>query len=305
MNGNGGEQPNTYMDLYEEGKKRLSAAYIREYEIDARYLLLFVYGIDMNEMLMNYASPFTEREADLVPVYLDAVTKRADRIPLQHITHVQNFCGYDFSVNEKVLVPRQDTEILVMEAVKELRTRIKQKQNPGEKTEWGLLDLCTGSGCIAVTMKKEIPSLSVTASDISEEALAVAEENAKNNDASITFLQSDMYDGLGEKKFDVILCNPPYIRSGVIDLLDPEVKDHEPRIALDGDADGLKFYRILSSETMRHLNPGGRIFFEIGFDQAEDVTQLLKAAGFIDREVIKDFSGLDRVIRAGVNAAGT
>jgi len=300
MNKPAEENLNTYMDLYEEGKKRLSAVRIREYEIDARYLLLFVFGIDMNEMLMNYAVPFRADQVPFVRKYLDAVAEREKRIPLQHITHTQNFFGYDFLVNDKVLIPRQDTEILVEEVLKDLKSAAPESLSGQSGNDTTLLDLCTGSGCIAVALKKEAPFLCVTAGDISEEALAVAEKNAAENKAEIRFLKSDMYGAFADEKFDIITCNPPYIRSSVIEMLEPEVKDHEPRLALDAEEDGLKFYRILAAETPKHLEEGGRIYFEIGFDEAKDVTAMLRQSGFQDTEVIRDYAGLDRVIKAHI-----
>lgn len=351
---------NTYMDVYEEGKRILNLSHIRESEIDARYLLLSVFGIDMNEMLKNYATPFTEEKQKLVPVYFEKIGIRASRVPLQYITHEQNFCGYDFYVDEHVLVPRMDTEILVEQVLLTLKEKYI---NPRRKTdgapdhgrtadktagsekpaslmpELTLLDLCTGSGCIATVLKCQAPFLNVTAADISGEALAVAKRNAKANGADIRFVKSDMFsafedgrwEGIGgsqektgdspektgdipgetggspeekgkkgglPQRFNIITCNPPYIRSSILEMLAPEVKDHEPRMALDGTEDGLKFYRILASECALHLKENGKIFFEIGFDQAADVSSLLAAAGFQQIEVVKDLARLDRVVKA-------
>lgn len=295
----GKQQFNTYMDLYEEGKKRLSLAHVREYEIDARYLLLFVYGIDMNEMLMNYATPFDETKIRKTGTYFEAVGRRAQRIPLQQITHTQNFCGYEFHVDEHVLIPRLDTEVLVEETLKSLKETAAGYQKSGRKMpSLSLLDLCTGSGCIAVVLKKQAPFLAVTAADISAGALEIAQANAAANEAEISFVRSDMFAGLSGKKYDIITCNPPYIKSSVIEMLAPEVKDHEPRLALDGAEDGLKFYRILAAGLKDHLNPGGKVLLEIGFDQAAEVSALLQSAGFRDVRVIKDLARLDRVVTA-------
>jgi len=296
MNGTETQKPNTYMTLYEEGKSRLAAAHIREYEIDARYLLLFVYGIDMNDMLKDYAAPFDEKKEALVSSYLDAVSRRAEHIPLQHITHTQYFCGYEFYVDEHVLIPRLDTEILVEEALKDL----KPKEH-GQGQEVSLLDLCTGSGCIAVVLKKAAPFLSVSAGDVSPEAVSIAKENAESNGAEIEFRESDMFGAFAGQTFDMITCNPPYIRTRVIDMLAPEVKDHEPHLALDGTEDGLHYYRMLAAEAGRHLRDGGKLCLEIGFDQAQAVSALLTEAGFLHVSVVKDLAGLDRVVKAERN----
>lgn len=271
-------------EVYTEGKNRLQKAGVQSYEFDARQLLFFVFSIDANQYLLNQSMPLSEEEEKKVNSYFEAIQKRSEKIPLQYITGEQNFCGLDFYVNENVLIPRLDTEILV--------EKILEYEEPGQR----VMDMCTGSGCIAITLQK-LGGFQVMAVDISEEALTLARKNAQRNQAQVTFFQSNMFDQLSNtSKVDVIVSNPPYIESKVVDELDDEVKKYEPRLALDGMEDGLHFYRILAREGKRFLNEGGRLYVEIGFDQAEAVKELFGAQGFLDIQVYKDLAGLDRVV---------
>lgn len=271
-------------EVYTEGKNRLQKAGVQSYEFDARQLLFFVFSIDANQYLLNQSMPLSEEEEKKVNSYFEAIQKRSEKIPLQYITGEQNFCGLDFYVNENVLIPRLDTEVLV--------EKILEYEEPGQR----VMDMCTGSGCIAITLQK-LGGFQVMAVDISEEALTLARKNAQRNQAQVTFFQSNMFDQLSNtSKVDVIVSNPPYIESKVVDELDDEVKKYEPRLALDGMEDGLHFYRILAREGKRFLNEGGRLYVEIGFDQAEAVKELFGAQGFLDIQVYKDLAGLDRVV---------
>ena len=271
-------------EVYTEGKNRLQKAGVQSYEFDARQLLFFVFSIDANQYLLNQSMPLGEEEEKKVNSYFEAIQKRSEKIPLQYITGEQNFCGLDFYVNENVLIPRLDTEILV--------EKILEYEEPGQR----VMDMCTGSGCIAITLQK-LGGFQVMAVDISEEALTLARKNAQRNQAQVTFFQSNMFEQLSNtSKVDVIVSNPPYIESKVVDELDDEVKKYEPRLALDGMEDGLHFYRILAREGKRFLNEGGRLYVEIGFDQAEAVKELFGAQGFLDIQVYKDLAGLDRVV---------
>lgn len=271
-------------EVYTEGKNRLQKAGVQSYEFDARQLLFFVFSIDANQYLLNQSMPFGEEEEKKVNSYFEAIQKRSEKIPLQYITGEQNFCGLDFYVNENVLIPRLDTEVLV--------EKILEYEEPGQR----VMDMCTGSGCIAITLQK-LGGFQVMAVDISEEALTLARKNAQRNQAQVTFFQSNMFEQLSNtSKVDVIVSNPPYIESKVVDELDDEVKKYEPRLALDGMEDGLHFYRILAREGKRFLNEGGRLYVEIGFDQAEAVKELFGAQGFLDIQVYKDLAGLDRVV---------
>ena len=271
-------------EVYTEGKNRLQKAGVQSYEFDARQLLFFVFSIDANQYLLNQSMPFGEEEEKKVNSYFEAIQKRSEKIPLQYITGEQNFCGLDFYVNENVLIPRLDTEVLV--------EKILEYEEPGQR----VMDMCTGSGCIAITLQK-LGGFQVMAVDISEEALTLARKNAQRNQAQVTFFQSNMFEQLSNtSKVDVIVSNPPYIESKVVDELDDEVKKYEPRLALDGMEDGLHFYRILAREGKRFLNEGGRLYVEIGFDQAEAVKEIFGAQGFLDIQVYKDLAGLDRIV---------
>lgn len=271
-------------EIYTEGKNRLQKAGVQSYEFDARQLLFFAFSIDANQYLLNQSMPLSREEEKKVNSYFEAIQKRSEKIPLQYITGEQNFCGLDFYVNENVLIPRLDTEVLV--------EKILECEEPGQS----VMDMCTGSGCIAITLQK-LGGVQVMAVDISEEALTLARKNAQRNQAQVTFFQSNMFDQLSNtSKVDVIVSNPPYIESKVVDELDDEVKKYEPRLALDGMEDGLHFYRILAREGKRFLNEGGRLYAEIGFDQAEAVKEIFGAQGFLDIQVYKDLAGLDRVV---------
>lgn len=221
------------------------------------------------------------------------ILKRGERIPLQHLTGVTEFMGLSFHVNEHVLSPRQDTECLVEEVL---------KVSEGKS----VLDMCTGSGCIAISITKLGSPAAVTAVDISKEALQVARQNAEENEADIHFVESNLFEVFekSEQKFDVIVSNPPYIESEVIETLMPEVRDHEPRIALDGEADGLFFYRKIIQNAGTYLSGGGRIFFEIGYNQKEAVEKLLCEQGFTEIECKKDLAGHDRVVSAVIRNGG-
>lgn len=220
-----------------------------------------------------------------------ALKARLNHKPLGYIFGYWEFYGRAFKVSNKVLIPRLDTEILIDCAIKQIN--LKSKANGGSVK---ILDIGTGSGAIAITLEKETGA-KVTASDISPEALQIAQENAKNLNSEICFVQSDLFKSLDGEKFDIIVSNPPYIESKVIDTLQMEVKNQEPHLALDGGEDGLDFYRKIIREAPKHLNQNGEIIFEIGFNQAKSVSKLLKEE-FINIQIIKDFGGNDRVVYA-------
>lgn len=282
----------TYAEIYRAGKELLEKAGIEEAAQDARMLLEHVCGTDRNYLLAHGDSP-VEEEKQLA--YRELTDKRALRIPLQQLTGVQFFMGLEFRVNEHVLIPRQETEILVEEVLKYLHDGMR------------VLDMCTGSGCILISLLRYTNGCRGLGVDISPKALEVAEENAARllpvsgdpeNDpesGSLRFLESDLFENV-EGTFDVIVSNPPYIPSAVIETLMPEVRDHEPDIALDGRDDGLFFYRKITEECEAHLAGGGMLFFEIGFDQGEAVKSLMEQHGFLEVQVLKDYAGLDRVV---------
>ena len=356
-----------WADVLNYGKKILKNAGIVEADLDAWYLSEQIFGISRAQYFLcareniagNTAQKMAAQEQtgnslesknalDCVELWLkeklsayeNTLEKRASRIPLQQILGQQEFMGLTFFVNEHVLIPRQDTETLV-----ELVLNEQKDKNVS------ILDMCTGSGCIAVSLKKLGGYACVEGADISEEALKVAKRNSEeilensdvNNDAvssrteqiqnctnltnnqnkqdnsedrmvsevrtmpqtGVTFRHSDMFSSFREtEQFNVIVSNPPYIPSAVIEELEPEVRDHEPRGALDGTADGLYFYRILAEECAKHLTPGGHVYFEIGYDQGAAVKELLDIHGFKDTRVIQDLTGKDRVVCGTWQIAG-
>lgn len=356
-----------WADVLNYGKKILKDAGIVEADLDAWYLFGQIFGISRAQYFLcareNIAGSTAQKMAaqeqtgnsleskntlDCVELWLkeklsayeNTLEKRASRIPLQQILGQQEFMGLIFFVNEHVLIPRQDTETLVELVLNEQKDK-----------NISILDMCTGSGCIAVSLKKLGGYACVEGADISEEALKVAKRNSEeilenndvNNDAvssrteqiqnymnltnnqnkqnnsakrkiseasklsqaGVTFRHSDMFSNFPEtEQFDVIVSNPPYIPSAVIEELEPEVRDHEPRGALDGTADGLYFYRILAEECAKHLTPGGHVYFEIGYDQGMAVKKLLDNHGFKDTRVIQDLAGKDRVVCGAWQTAG-
>nr|WP_156951397.1 peptide chain release factor N(5)-glutamine methyltransferase [Lacrimispora aerotolerans] len=278
--------------LLTEGAKVLAEAGIGEATIDARYLLFEVFHTDMTHFLLDRGTVLSEDDQvlDQVKQYRLMIEKRSQRIPLQHITGSREFMGLEFFVNEHVLIPRQDTETLVELILKDYK---------GRKPV--ILDMCTGSGCIAISLSNIGGFEDVTAVDLSKEALKVAKRNADVllGPGRITLIESDLFQAVEpESRFDIIVSNPPYIPTEIIKELQPEVRNFEPMLALDGREDGLFFYRQLVSEGRRFLNPGGSIYFEIGYDQAESVSALLEDAGFAEIRVVKDAAGLDRVVCA-------
>lgn len=279
----------TLQFLYEEGKEKLEQSGIQEASLDTKYLLFDAFHTDMTHFLINRNQKMEEEVVcEMLMKYREMLHKRAARIPLQQILGSREFMGLEFFVNEHVLIPRQDTETLVELVLKEYKG-----ENPS------VLDICTGSGCIAVSLAKLGGFDHVFGADISEEALKVAEKNMRSilGENSMELVKSDLFSSFDkESRFDIIVSNPPYIPTEIIRGLEPEVRDHEPMLALDGKEDGLYFYRKLAMESPGHLNPKGAIYLEIGYDQGPEVSTLLKEAGFSDIRVIKDAAGLDRVV---------
>ena len=365
--GNSVREFKIWADVLNYGKKILKNAGIVEADLDAWYLFEQSFGISRAQYFLcarenivgSTAQKMTAQEQtgnslesknalDCVELWLkeklsayeNALKKRVARIPLQQIIGQQEFMGLSFFVNEHVLIPRQDTETLVELVLQEQKDK-----------DISILDMCTGSGCIAVSLKKLGGYAHVEGADISEESLKVAKRNSEeilenndvNNDAvssrteqiqnctnltnnqnkqdnfekhmvseartvpqtGVTFRRSDMFSSFQEtERFNVIVSNPPYIPSAVIEELEPEVRDHEPRGALDGTADGLYFYRILAEECAKHLTPGGHVYFETGYDQGAAVKELLDIHGFKDTRVIQDLAGKDRVVCGAWQTAG-
>lgn len=269
-----------YREAMQEGEKILQEAGIVDAKNDAWLLLAMVCKVDHTYYYMHMEE---ELMPELQDEYCVVIRKRAEHVPLQYITGEQEFMGLPFKVNSNVLIPRQDTETLVEEALKVIR--------PGMK----VLDMCTGSGCILISILKNVLNVEGVGCDISKQALIVAKENAKLNNVVATFERSDLFDHVTET-FDVIVSNPPYIRTEEIATLMPEVCQFEPVGALDGKEDGLFFYRKMIAESSKYLNPNGVILFEIGYDQGQDVSLMLKEAGYQDVQIVKDLAQNDRVV---------
>lgn len=282
----------TFREVLNWGKEQLQHAGILEYDLDAWLLLEHVSGISR---AMYFVRDREEMEESCRKQYEEAIRRRESRVPLQHITGVQEFMGYNFHVNEHVLIPRQDTEILVEEADREAK-------KTGAKR---ILDLCTGSGCILLSLLKMNENRSGTGSDLSEMALKTAKENRDLlgiQEERAEFLQSDLFEKI-EGTYDMIVSNPPYIRTEEIRKLQDEVRLHDPYEALDGKEDGLYFYRRIISEADRYFDHQGMLIFEIGYDQAEDVRRLMEEAGYRKVWIKKDLAGLDRVVGGVYNKA--
>ncbi len=290
----------TYREACEQGARILSQHGIAEAKLDARLLMEYVCHTDCNFLYAHGDRGLDEVQYE---TYVNYITRRAGHIPLQYLMHVQEFMGLKFYVNKQVLIPRQDTEILVEEVMRYMQDGME------------ILDLCTGSGCVLLSLLHYSNHCFGVGTDISPEALAVAEENAgslgisegghekdrgltQREGAEVLFRQGDLYEALGaaDVKFDIIVSNPPYIRSEVIPTLMPEVRDHEPLMALDGGADGLDFYRRITDGAHAYAKKESALFLEIGADQGAAVRALMEQAGYRDVCVVKDYAGLDRVV---------
>ena len=269
-----------YTEAFLMGMQKLKEAEIGEAQLDARLLLEEVCGTDHNTLLCHGDREVSEAEEEQ---YRKALEQRAVHVPLQHLLGYQDFMGLRFQVNEHVLIPRQDTEILVEEAMRYLHAGMR------------ILDLCTGSGCILLSLLHYSNDCEGTGVDISKEALQVAALNAELLGIKADFLKSDLYEKV-TGKFDLLVSNPPYIERKVIPTLMEEVREYDPYIALDGGEDGLDFYRRIIGGAQDYLKRGGQILMEIGSGQAQAVSELLREAGFKEIDVCRDFAGLDRVV---------
>lgn len=285
----------TLKGLLEEGTAWLKQQQIMDYKIDAWYLLQDICHVSRMDYLI---CPEAAVDAVSAQKYRANIKRRGEGYPLQYITGSQEFMGIPFIVNEHVLIPRQDTEVLVETVLKHTREDAR------------ILDMCTGSGCILLGIMASKPMALGVGADVSDDALAVAKRNEQNirgmeyapalpkgTEPTITWVQSDLYENISGT-FDVIVSNPPYIPSEEIETLMTEVRCHEPRLALDGCMDGLEFYRRIIVDAWKYLSEDGMIFMEIGWNQAEAVSGLLSANGFTQIQVKKDLAGLDRVVYA-------
>lgn len=285
----------TYREAVLKGAASLKCSGVESPEYDSRELMLKAAGFDSTQYLCRS----TEKvPAECLATFQEYIERRMNREPLQHILGEACFYGRSFLVNENVLVPRLDTEILVEQALKVTRDND------------AVLDMCTGSGCIIITMALERKLSFACGCDLSDKALEVAQSNAErliqDNKGIFRFCQGDLFDSLDKSyglnlkpvKFDVIVSNPPYIETEVINTLSDEVRLHEPVMALDGSTDGLEFYRRISAKAPEYLNPSGYLLYEIGYNQGQQVSMIMEEAGFRDVEIIKDLAGLDRVVKA-------
>ncbi len=270
----------TYKEAYDYGKHILLEDSIVDGALDARLLLECVCHTKRHDLLAHGDRIITEQEE---ASYKQFIEKRRKHIPLQYITGEQEFMGLGFCVNESVLIPRQDTEFLVEEALLHVHDGMD------------ILDLCTGSGCILLSILSYKNNCKGVGVDLSEKALFVAKKNAASLQIDATFLHSDLCSNV-EGMFDVVVSNPPYIPTDVIPGLMEEVQLHEPMMALDGKEDGLYFYRKIVNDVKQHLKKGGYLLLEIGHDQGQQVKQLMEEASYCDIEVKKDYAGNDRVV---------
>lgn len=277
-----------YSELVKQGHSKLFKAGINDADLDAWILFEKICGLSKTEYFEKMLNEVPEEN---ISDYFKAIEKRITHYPLQYIIGEWDFMGLTFMVNENVLIPRQDTEVLVEKAIK-----IVEEEFDIHGNTMPILDMCTGSGCIGITMAKRFTNAEVTCVDISADALDVAKKNAELNEVTnVSFVESDIFSNV-TGKYDMIIANPPYISSDEVDKLMPEVREYEPRIALDGDKDGLKFYRMIIERSKEFLNYEGYILFEIGYDQREEVKELLRQKGYVDIEALKDLSGNDRVV---------
>lgn len=273
----------TLKEAWQQATNRLYKFKINDAELDAWYLLSHVTGLTRAEFFIKGDELMSEEQERQ---YEELLARRTSHEPLQYIIGTQEFMGLSFVVRDGVLIPRQETELLVEEAL---------PLSKGKR----VLDMCTGSGCIIVSIAKLANPAQAVGVDVSEQALAVAKENATRLEVQASFLQSNLFEQV-EGQFDVIVSNPPYIASNVIPELMPEVREYEPMLALDGKEDGLFFYRTIISQAKEYLVEDGTILFEIGHDQGEAVATLLEQAGYENIVVKKDYAGLNRIVRAVV-----
>ena len=279
----------TYRELYEEGRRILEQAGLPDAALDARFLLEEVCGTNLQTLLVFPEKKVTEEE---VNQYRAFIQRRKDREPTAMILGEWDFMGLTFRLNKSTLIPEQDTEVLVETALEEL-----QRRGLGE-APLRILDLCTGSGCILLSLLHELRNAGGLGTDLSEEALEAARENAVRLGLQerAAFRQGDLWEPVGDERFDLIVSNPPYVPTEVIPTLEPEVRCGEPYAALDGGEDGLVFYRRIMREAAGHLKPSGIIIVESGFDEAPQIAARMQDQKLRGIRTVKDYGGLDRVV---------
>ena len=303
-------------ELIQNSKHELDSLNVEDADIKLKILIEYVFKISKEKLILKYKDEINDKK---VEEFRKLLKKLENGIPIQYIINNQEFMGLNFYVDENVLIPQPDTEILVEEVIKycnELRNNEsedketnkdykeniekepiinKEDKNINKKTI-KILDLCTGSGIIGISIYKYLENVEIYASDISQKALYIAEKNTNLNNAKINFINSDMFENIHIKDFDIIVSNPPYIESKVIESLSKEVQN-EPKLALDGGEDGLKFYRCILENAKDYLRKNGAIFLEIGYDQKEKIEEILKSYKiYKETKCIKDFGGNNRVI---------
>ena len=284
----------TIKEALDFGKEKLKNAGIDDFEYDTKEILAKVTGLKPMDFFLHYSDELSEEDEKL---FYSLIDKRSERIPLQLLFGTQEFMGYSFGVSKNVLIPRIDTETLCEEAEKLSHDNMR------------FLDICTGTGCIPIALVKRIKGSKAIGIDISDDAIALSRKNAADLGADCLFYQGDLYDelpselpegfsadGNREVKFDMIISNPPYIKSSEIENLMPEVKDHEPHLALDGGDDGLIFYRRITKDAGTYLKNRGILMFEIGYDEGQAVRDIMKENGFKEIFLKKDLAGNDRVV---------
>lgn len=283
----------TYRELLAEGTGILEGCgtiFCDTPSLDSSVLLAFAAGISREKLLAAYSDDVPPEAAE---TFRKLIKKRTEGYPVSYIRRVKEFFGRDFYVDERVLVPRPETEIMVEKVIGTAQSLRKAAGSVAGSRPLKILDLCTGSGCIAVTLKKELPDAEITASDISAEALEVARKNGSLHEADISFLQSNLFDELSGK-FDIIVTNPPYVEAEVCDGMQ-EGRWPEPRLALDGGADGLDIIRIIVESSMDYLTDNSYLLIEAGWTHSEEIRNLMKEAGFTGTDTLTDLAGKDRV----------
>lgn len=277
------EQPDTWTirRVLDWTKGYLTEKGVENARLETEWLLSAALGLDRVGIYVNFDKPLN---ADELSVVRGLVARRAKREPLQYILGTQEFCCLDFVVTPAVLIPRHDTEVLVEEAL---------RRAPHAAT---VLDIGVGSGCIAVALAKQLPDAQVWGVEQSPAAIAVTQRNAERHGVRVTLFEGSLFEPFADQRFDLIVSNPPYIPTADMETLQPEVREYEPRAALDGGPDGLDFYRIIVPAAPEHLNPGGWLMVELGIGQAEAVLRMFGQAGFGDCFTAKDPNGIDRVV---------
>ena len=282
----------TWQALMKEELERLRQADIPEADSDIRLFAMDVAGCTYSTLILRMAEEASEEQAQKLRAY---VTERMTHKPCQYILGSQEFMGMEFATAPEVLIPRPETELLVEQACGKLEKLREKKRKQTGDGKLRVLDMCCGSGCIGISVAKLVPAVSVDLADISDAAITLTKKNRERLQADCTVIQTDLFAQI-EEKYDMIISNPPYIRTDEIPKLMAEVRDFEPHLALDGKADGLYFYRIIADKAREYIKDEGYVVFEIGNDQAEDVQYLLVDSGYDDIHVVQDLSGNDRVV---------